>query len=198
MLEGLKACIESCVPEQVPLPLMARARTPLTAVLALVPCFNSADSTAARAFAVPRWWLPSCFVASARTSSPLPRRSRALSWTRTELGASKTPPRFRTHAMFSAEATGAVVAAGLAAVSAPQPALAARASDEDDEAPKGGDFSTDLRRKGLSYPERASTSASWPCWRCHSLPFPGPSSTWLGCKIGFLPLCRSFVADARG
>ncbi|CAE7040783.1 unnamed protein product [Symbiodinium natans] len=31
------------------------------------------------------------------------------------------------------QATGAVVAAGLAAVSAPQPALAARASDEDDE-----------------------------------------------------------------
>eukprot|EP00439_Symbiodinium_sp_Y106_P074896 s3485_g14.t1 len=70
---------------QVPLPLMARARTPLTAVLALV------------------------------VAAVVIRR----------LSPDFVPP--------PQAATGAVVAAGLAAVSAPQPALAARASDEDDE-----------------------------------------------------------------
>ena len=46
----------------------------------------------------------------------------------------------------AAEATGAVVAAGLAAVSAPQPALAARASDEDDEAPQRREFHGFLKK----------------------------------------------------
>ncbi|CAE6930233.1 unnamed protein product [Symbiodinium sp. KB8] len=72
---------------------MARARTPLTAVLALV------------------------------VAAVVLRR----------LSPDFVPPPQAVARIELDQATGAVVAAGLAAVSAPQPALAARASDEDDE-----------------------------------------------------------------
>ena len=100
--------------------------------------------------------------------------------------------------MFSAEATGAVVAAGLAAVSAPQPALAARASDEDDEAPQRRGFFHESPKKRLSYPGKGFDVRILAV-----LALPLFAISWAlfnvaGLQDRFLAVCRSFVADARG